>query len=50
MCVFMQMFEHLIRNGPYSEAKAATFMKELANALVFLHTQVRIYYIPLLEL
>jgi serine/threonine protein kinase len=41
----MQMFEHLIRNGPYSEAKAATFMKELANALVFLHKQVYVTFI-----
>ena len=34
-----EMFEHLCRNGPYSELKAAMFMRELANALVFLHKQ-----------
>ncbi|CAN0486951.1 unnamed protein product, partial [Ectocarpus sp. 12 AP-2014] len=34
-----EMFEHLTRNGPYSEAKAAAFMRELAAALQFLHSQ-----------
>lgn len=33
------MFEHLTRNGPYSEAKAAAFMRELAAALQFLHSR-----------
>lgn len=32
------MFEHLTRNGPYSEATAAGFMRELAAALCFLHS------------
>lgn len=32
------MFEHLIKNGPYSEATAAGFLRELAAALVFLHS------------
>eukprot|EP00611_Tribonema_gayanum_P025464 TRINITY_DN5797_c0_g1_i1.p1 TRINITY_DN5797_c0_g1~~TRINITY_DN5797_c0_g1_i1.p1 ORF type:complete len:745 (+),score=306.50 TRINITY_DN5797_c0_g1_i1:85-2319(+) len=32
-----EMFEHLCRNGPYSEAKASAFMQELAHALAFLH-------------
>lgn len=32
------MFEHLTRNGPYSEATAAGFMRELAAALRFLHS------------
>ncbi|CAN0229048.1 unnamed protein product [Scytosiphon promiscuus] len=34
-----EMFEHLTRNGPYSEATAASFMRELAAALRFLHAQ-----------
>lgn len=33
-----EMFEHLTRNGPYSEATAAGFMRELAAALRFLHS------------
>lgn len=33
------MFEHLTRNGPYSEATAAGFMRELAAALRFLHSE-----------
>ena len=32
------MFEHLTTNGPYSEATAAGFMRELAAALCFLHS------------
>ena len=32
------MFEHLTTNGPYSEATAAGFMRELAAALSFLHS------------
>lgn len=32
------MFEHLTRNGPYSEATAAAFMRQLAAALRFLHS------------
>lgn len=32
------MFEHLTTNGPYSEATAAGFMRELAAALRFLHS------------
>lgn len=32
------MFEHLTLNGPYSEATAAGFMRELAAALCFLHS------------
>ncbi|CAN0412797.1 unnamed protein product [Pylaiella littoralis] len=34
-----EMFEHLTRNGPYSEATAAGFMRELAAALQFLHSE-----------
>lgn len=33
-----EMFEHLTRNGPYSEATASGFMRELAAALCFLHS------------
>lgn len=33
-----EMFEHLTRNGPYSEATAAGFMRELGAALRFLHS------------
>ena len=33
-----EMFEHLTTNGPYSEATAAGFMRELAAALSFLHS------------
>lgn len=32
------MFDHLVQNGPYSEATAAGFMRELAAALRFLHS------------
>lgn len=33
------MFEHLACNGAYSEAIAAGFMRELAEALHFLHSK-----------
>jgi len=32
-----EMFDHLINNGPYSEADAARLMREIASALAFIH-------------
>lgn len=32
-----EMFDHLIRMGAYSEADAARLVREVANALTFLH-------------
>lgn len=32
-----EMFDHLIENGPYSEADAARLVREVASALAFLH-------------
>lgn len=33
-----ELFEHLIRNGPYSEAQAAVFLRQFAEAMSFMHT------------
>jgi serine/threonine protein kinase len=32
-----EMFEHLVKNGAYSEADAARLMHEIASALAFMH-------------
>ena len=32
-----EMFDHLIRSGPYSEEDAARLIREVASALNFLH-------------
>ena len=32
-----ELFEHLIAEGAYSEAKAAVFTRQLAEALAFMH-------------
>jgi serine/threonine protein kinase len=31
------MFDHLCQNGAYSEADAARLIREVSNALAFLH-------------
>jgi serine/threonine protein kinase len=33
-----ELLEHLIENGPYSEALAASFLRQFAEALCFVHT------------
>ena len=33
-----EVFEHLIENGAYSEAMAATFLRQFAEALAFMHS------------
>lgn len=33
-----ELLEHLIENGPYSEAQAALFMRQFAEALCFVHS------------
>lgn len=33
-----ELFEHLIRNGAYSEAQAAVFLRQFAEAISFMHT------------
>ncbi|GBG34070.1 Protein kinase, putative [Hondaea fermentalgiana] len=32
-----ELFEHLVSNGPYSEAEAARFMRRIASAVEYLH-------------
>eukprot|EP00957_Ditylum_brightwellii_P070008 5317290-Ditylum_brightwellii.AAC.1 len=32
-----ELFDHLIKNGPYSEAVAALFMRQFAEAICFVH-------------
>ncbi|KAL3932356.1 MAG: hypothetical protein SGARI_003984, partial [Bacillariaceae sp.] len=34
-----ELLEHLIENGPYSEALAASFLRQFAEALAFVHNQ-----------
>jgi len=33
-----ELFEHLIRNGPYSEQQAAVFLRQFAEAMSFMHS------------
>ena len=33
-----EVFEHLIENGAYSEAMAATFLRQFAEGLAFMHS------------
>lgn len=33
-----ELFEHLIRNGAYSEAQAAVFLRQFAEAMSFMHS------------
>ena len=33
-----ELFEHLIKHGPYSEAQAAVFLRQFAEAMSFMHS------------
>lgn len=34
-----ELFEHLIRNGPYSEVQASVFVRQFAEAISFMHSK-----------